>query len=159
MTNSIEDFVYVERLSTYSITDAEQLGRLMPYFNDTFNGEPLDQAVMEAMITSPYHDQLVARQPKGRIVGAAIMSLVIGSVGGTDRVGKKGYLEVFVVNPDERRQGIGGKLWEGVVGWCTEKGAGSLHFTSHHTRKEAHRFYTRHGAAVRETTVFQADLE
>jgi len=53
--------VSVERLSQYSEEDATQLGRLMPFLSENFDGEPVDKELLETIINSPFHDQLVAR--------------------------------------------------------------------------------------------------
>jgi GNAT superfamily N-acetyltransferase len=142
----------VERLTQYSEHDAEQLGRLMPFLSDSFTGEPVDAELLNTIITSPYHDQLVARL-EGRIVGGATLSLVIGAA-----AGKKGYLEDFVTDPTVRGKGVGGKVWDEMLAWCREHEV-SLDFTSRPSREAAHRFYHSHGAVVRETTVFHVDVE
>lgn len=144
--------VIVERLNEYSEDDAAQLGRLMPFLSDSFNGEPVDAELLQTIISSPYHDQLVARL-EGRIVGAATLSLVLGAA-----AGKRGHLEDFVTHPDVQGQGIGGKVWDEILAWCREQGV-DLDFTSHSDRQAAHRFYHAHGAVERETTVFHVDVE
>lgn len=144
--------VIVERLDYYSGQDMEDLGKLMHYLSDKFDGSPINHHIIEEIIESPYHDQLVARI-EGRIVGAATMSIIMG-VG----AGKKGYLNDFVTDPEFQKRGIGSKLWDEMVNWCNEFGV-DLEFTSNPSRAEAHDFYESHGAKVRDTDVFHVDLK
>lgn len=143
--------VIVERLQELASDDAEQLGLLMANLSDTYTGAPVDVEILMAIIDSPYHEQLVARL-KGRIVGAATLSIIMG-VGS----GQKGYLEDFVTNPDVRGQGIGDLIWHEMLRWCEERGV-NLNFTSNPNRTAAHQFYETHGAIVRETTVFRKEV-
>jgi len=141
------DNVAVEALTVYHDADAAGLGRLMPFLSERLSDAPVDEALLRAIIESPYHDQLVARLD-GRIVGAASLSLLMGP-----GVGRQGYLEDFVTDPSVRGQGVGDKIWQAMLGWCREREV-ALEFTSHPSRVAAHRFYGRQGAAVRDTTVF-----
>ena len=144
--------VMVERLDYYSGQDIEDLGKLMHYLSDKFDGSAISPEIIEEIIESPYHDQLVARI-EGRIVGAATMSIVMG-VG----AGKKGYLNDFVTDPDFQKRGIGNKLWDEMINWCNEYGV-DLEFTSNPKRTDAQNFYEQHGAEVRDTDVFQVILK
>ncbi len=143
--------MYVERLEHYSDDDAADLGRLMPHLSARFTSEPIDKKLLETIINSPFHDQLVARLD-GRIVGAATLSLIMGAA-----AGRKGYLEDFVADPDVRRQGIGKKVWDEMMNWCRERNV-DLGFTSHVSREAAHNFYHAQGAVIRDTSVFHVDV-
>jgi ribosomal protein S18 acetylase RimI-like enzyme len=143
--------VEVERLSEYSDDDAAGLGRLMPFLSDRFTDEPIRRELLEAIISSPNHEQLVARI-ESRIIGAATLSIVMG-IG----AGQKAYLEDFVTDPAIQRQGVGDKVWLEMMNWCGERGI-DLEFTSSSNRVEAHNFYFKHGAHVRDTTVFHVDV-
>ncbi|MFO0882489.1 MAG: GNAT family N-acetyltransferase [Candidatus Saccharimonadales bacterium] len=140
--------VKVERLQEYSEADAAGIGRLMPYLSERLSNEPVAEDLLRAIIDSPYHDQLVARL-NGLIVGAATMNLLMGP-----GVNKQGYLEDFVTDPEVRGVGIGDKVWQAMVTWCQEQDI-DFTFTSHPAREAAHRFYIKHGAEVRDTTVFR----
>lgn len=144
------DEVTIERLRTYSDTDGIELGRLMTYLSEKCNGEPIPREVLEAVIESKYHDQLVARC-HDRIVGAATVSLVMNIARGG-----MGYLEAFVVDPAVRGKGVADAIWEELMRWCAERGV-RLEFTSNNARIAAHKFYVAHGAAIRETTVFSVN--
>lgn len=143
--------VRVERLTTYNEGDAEQLGRLMPFLSELFSDDPVDPELLDAIIHSPYHDQLVARLD-GRIVGAATLSIVLGAA-----AGRKGRLEDFVTDATLQGKGIGGKVWDEMMRWCKEHEVG-LEFTSRPSREAAHRFYHERDAVVRDTTVFHKDM-
>jgi ribosomal protein S18 acetylase RimI-like enzyme len=147
------DTVSVEKLTEYSDEAARQLGRLMPFLSEHFTDDPVDQELLEAIIGSPYHDQLVAKL-EGRIVGAATMSVMMGV--GAERVG---YLEDFVTDPTLRNQGIGSKVWDEIVKWCQEQGiVAGFDFTSNPNRNAAHSFYRAYGGQIRRTTAFHVDV-
>ncbi len=139
--------VQVERLITYNPTDAVGIGRLMPYLDERLSEEPMDSKLLQAIISSPYHEQLVARID-GIIVGAATMNLLLGPA-----VGRMGYLEDFVVDGSIQSRGVGASIWNEMVDWCREWGV-DLSFTSNPNRSMAHRFYLKRGAEIRPTTSF-----
>lgn len=138
----------IEHLTAYSHDDAVQLGQLLTYLTPKATGDPVPQGWLEQVIASPYYTQIVARS-NGKIVGAATLSLIAEPL-----KGYVAYLESFVVDPDTRGQGIGDLLWQEMSEWCKEKDV-FLEFTSRADREAAHRFYLKHGATVRETTVFR----
>lgn len=144
--------VHVEGLTEYSAEDAAGIGRLMPFLSDRLTDEPMDEVLLRTIIESPHHEQLVARLD-GLIVGAATMNLLMGP-----GVGRQGYLEDFVTDKEVRGQGIGRKVWQGMLDWCVEQGV-DFRFTSNPVREDAHSFYLKNGAEVRETTVFHVAVE
>jgi GNAT superfamily N-acetyltransferase len=140
--------INIERLTTCSEQDAIDMGNLMPVLSDKFNDQPVDQGLLKEIIESPNHEQIVARLG-ARIVGCATLSITMG-VG----AGRKAYLEDFVVDPTTQGQGIGGKIWDEITLWCQEREV-SLFFTSSADKEDAHRFYLKRGATIRDTTVFR----
>jgi GNAT superfamily N-acetyltransferase len=148
--NSSNPQVIIERLTRYSESDAAELGKLMSFLSDRFNGDPIKQELLEAIINSPLHDQLVARVD-GHIVGAATVSIGMGVA-----AGMLGHLEDFVTDPGVRRQGVGSAVWQAVITWCEERGV-NLYFTSRPHRTAAHDFYLAYGAVIKNTTVFYVD--
>ncbi len=142
--------VTVERLDRYTARDAAAIGTLLPSLTPDFSGNPINKALLDEIIMSPHHDQLVARIA-GDIVGIATLSITIG-VG----AGRKAYLEDFVVSPEHQGKGIGSALWRDIAKWCRKHNA-PLHFTSSAKRKAAHQFYLKHGATIHETVVFRYD--
>lgn len=139
--------ITIERLTTYNGQDAADLGQLLAHLNTDHDGTPVPQEWLEKVIGSSFHDQIVARND-GKIVGAATLSIILHPT--QDQIG---YLESLVVDPDTRGQGVGDLLWQEIDKWCREKGV-KLEFTSRPSREAAHRFYLKHGATIRETTVF-----
>lgn len=140
--------INIERLTMYSEQDAIDMGKLMPVLSEKFSNQPINRGLLKEIIESPFHEQIVARLD-ARIVGCATLSITMG-VG----AGRKAYLEDFVVDPTIQGQGIGGKIWEEITKWCTEQDL-RLFFTSSAEKEDAHRFYEKKGASVRNTTVFQ----
>ena len=139
--------VTVERLNRYTPEDARGIGRLMPFLSEHASGEPIPEELLQQIITSPHHEQLVARLDS-IIVGAATLNMLMGPA-----VRKQGYLEDFVTDPQVRGKGIGNRIWDEMMKWCDENSV-DLTFTSHAGREAAHRFYLSHGARIRDTTVF-----
>lgn len=142
--------VVIERLKAYSAEDAAGIGRLMPFLSSSRTAKPMNKELLEEIIDSPHHEQLIARL-NGTIVGVATLSILMGPA-----VNKAAYLEDFVTDPDVRGKGIGSLMWDEIIRWCDERNV-RLDFTSKPTRKEAHDFYIARGAQVRETTVFRVD--
>ncbi len=105
------------------------------------------EALLMEIISSPYHEQLVARLD-AKIVGAATLNLLMGPA-----VQRMGYLEDFVTDP-KIRLGVGDKIWHEISLWCQQNDI-NLSFTSSPDRLKAHEFYLSHGATVRNTTVFK----
>ena len=139
--------VIIERLTAYTHEDAIGIGQLMPFLSQRMSDAPIAEELLTEIITSPYHEQIVARL-NGKIVGAATLSIIMGPA-----VGKQARLEGFVTDPEIRGQGIGSKIWDEAVRWCNERHI-DLEFTSSPSRKAAHSFYLARGAEIRDTTVF-----
>lgn len=146
---AIED-VSVRIVQEYTPEIASDIGALLPALSDTHNGEPVAEELLRGIIESPDRDQFVA-ELHGRIVGAATLNLILGPMG------KKAWLEDFVVSQDEsiRGKGVGFRLWRELRTWCVAREV-NLEFTSRPSRTEAHGFYERQGAEKRDTTPFKA---
>ena len=124
----------------------------MPFLSERLNGEPLEAPLLQAIIGSPFHEQLVARLDSV-IVGAATMKLLMGP-----GIKQEVYLEDFVVDKPIRGHGIGSSIWEEMLSWRKEQGV-NLSFTSNPKRASAHKFYLNHGAVIRLTSVFHVSLQ
>lgn len=146
--------VTVETLSSYSFEDAAGIGKLMPHLSSRLGDEPIDEKILRDIIASPYHDQLVARDEAGTIIGTATLSITMAA-----GVGRGAYLEDFVVSPHAQGAGIGSKLWSAMISWCEQKGAHKLDFTSSPSKKAAQHFYQKHGAVVRDTNHFRKTID
>lgn len=140
----------VERLADYNDADASELGQLIAQLSPHFGVKPVARDWIEKIIDSPYHDLIVARL-NGHIVGTATLSIILHPA--HDQIG---YLEAFVVDANVRGRGVGDLVWQEVTKWCNEHSV-QLAFTSNAKREAAHKFYLKHGAIARETTVFQYD--
>lgn len=140
----------IEILTEYNEQDASDIGKLMPTLSQRFTSDPIPEAFLRTIIDSPYHDQLVARDETGRIIGTATLSVIMGA-----GVRVKVYLEDFVVDPKVRGSGVGGKLWDAMMAWGRDHGANKLNFTSSvSTKQGAQSFYLNRGAVVRDTNYF-----
>lgn len=140
--------ITIERLVAYTPQDAIDIGKLMPVLSTKFDDQPIAKGLLKEIIESPFHEQIVARLDE-RIIGCATLSITMG-VG----AGRKAYLEDFVVDSTIQGQGVGSKIWEEITQWCNEHQL-NLFFTSSAEKEAAHQFYLKHGATIRDTTVFQ----
>ena len=145
--------ITIEILRRYSPDDAVQIGALMPHLSSRLDDTPIDEELLKDIISSPYHDQLVARDANGTIIGTATLSIVMAA-----GVGRGAYLEDFVVSPTAQGTGVGARLWDVMIAWCKEKGAHKLDFTSSASKEAAQRFYLKHGAVVRDTNHFRKTI-
>ena len=142
--------ITIEALTAYSLDDATVIGQLLSILSNSFDGRPVNEQVLTDIIASPYHDQLVARDVTGKIVGTLTVSLTMGA-----GVIRKAWLEDFIVDPTIQGMGIGSKLWDAAVMWCQDQEAKQLCFTSRPSRTSAHDFYTKRGAITYDTTFFK----
>lgn len=143
-------------VTEYSDRVAAGIGLLMPALSSCLSAAPMDQGRLETFIESPHHDQLLA-ELDGRVVGAAAMSLMLGTTPNSD----VSWLGDFVVSEDEsvRGHGVGYALfWHGIIEWSRAKRATHLLFTSRFEREQAHRFYFRQGCTNPTTALFAHDL-
>jgi GNAT superfamily N-acetyltransferase len=145
---------------------AAEIGQLMPMLSPRFGGEPLELSDLQERIDSPFHDQLVVieRSPEQfkettRVIGAASMSLVIGSgVRVWGEKNRKAMLEDFVVHEDSRGTGAAELLWLACVAWCEEHGTARMEFTSEEHRVAARKFYQKMGAVITDDPHFVFEI-
>ncbi len=145
--------ITIERLKKYSDADAAGIGKLGPSLSARFNEDPVNAKTLRTIIESPLHEQIVARDENGKIVGAATMNAVFAPF-----AGKIGYLEEIVVDANTQGAGIGGKLWDEIVAWAREMGLERIEFTSRKDRAATHAFYEKRGAFVRESNPYRFEL-
>lgn len=105
------------------------------------------------LISSPYHDMLVAYDDNHKIIGIATLSIIMGPI-----VRKVAYLEDFVTDASLRGKGIGSALWDEMLVWAKEKGCSELCFTSGQGREAAQAFYLKRGAKIYDTNFFRYEL-
>lgn len=141
----------IERVVEVTAETAQGIGELMPVLSTKLTDNPIDLEVLNSIVESPDRDLFIARL-KGRIVGSAVMNLIVSTSG------KKAWLDDFVVSSDEniRGSGVGYALWQHIVAWSQERQA-PLEFTSSPVRERAHEFYHRQGAEIKPTAVFHLD--
>lgn len=106
----------------------------------------------EEIISSPYHDLLIAEE-EGKIIGIATLTVIMGP-----NIRKNAYLEDFVTDQDYRGKGVGSALWDEMLKWAREKGCKNLEFTCGNGRETAQEFYKHHGAEIYETNFFRKAL-
>lgn len=143
----------MEPLKTYDHQDAAQIGHLFTYLSERFDGSPVPEETLRDIIESPYHEQLVARRDDGSIVGTATLAILIGA-----GVGRKAWLDDFVVDATLQGGGVGGLLWNAMIEWCKNNNATILSFTSNPKRVAAHAFYLKRGAEIYETDYFKKKI-
>lgn len=112
----------------------------------------IEKAWFDDIITSPWHDLLIA-EDDGKIIGFACLSVTMGP-----GIRKNAYLEDFVVDSTIRGKGIGSALWDAMQDWAAEKGCQKLEFTCGNGREAAQAFYKNHGAEIYETNFFRKDI-
>jgi len=106
----------------------------------------------EELITSPYHDMLLAIEDN-KIIGIATLSIHMGPI-----IRKNAYLEDFVTDQSVRGKGVGTALWNAMLDWATQKGCRNLEFTCGTGREASQQFYKNHGATIYDTNFFRKAL-
>ncbi|MBR2710710.1 GNAT family N-acetyltransferase [Candidatus Saccharibacteria bacterium] len=102
------------------------------------------------LISSPYHDMLLAFDEDNKIIGIATLSIIMGPI-----IRKNAYLEDFVTDKSCRGQGVGTALWNAMLEWAKDHGCQELNFTSGHGRESAQEFYRHKGAEIYDTNFFR----
>ncbi len=143
------DEAIIEIVQNYDELLASELGKLMPYLDGRKTSSPVDQDILQDIISSPFHDLFIAKSAD-HIVGTATISLLLGPC-----AGRVAFLEDFVVHPKLRGKGVANSLWISIIEWSKVQKATKLEFTSNPTRIAAHKFYQKHGATIRETDYFR----
>ena len=143
----------IKVLDKYTPESASRIRELMTQLSRSGKdrGE-ITKEWLEEIITSPYHDILIATDDSGKIIGIASLSII------ANLRDKKAYLEDFVTDTTLRGQGIGSALWDAMIDWAREKGCTELIFTSGYEREAAHRFYLSHDAKIYDTAFFRKTL-
>ena len=105
------------------------------------------------LISSPYHDMLIALDDNDKIIGIATLSVHMGPI-----IRKNAYLEDFVTDNNVRGQGVGSALWDAMLDWAKEKGCVNLEFTCGNGREASQQFYKNHGATIYDTNFFRKEI-
>ena len=144
----------IETLKSYTQETANRIRELLIQLSRSGKdrGE-IPEEWFQDLITSDYHDMLIAKNDDGKIIGIATLSIIMGPI-----VRKIAYLEDFVTDESVRGQGIGDALWQAMLKWAKEKGCTELNFTSGHGREAAQAFYQKRGAEIYDTNFFRKTI-
>ena len=144
----------IQQLNSYDETTATRIRELLIQLSRSGRdrGE-IPREWFEDLISSPYHDMLLALDDNDRIIGIATLSIIMGPI-----VRRVAYLEDFVTDKDHRGQGVGSTLWNAMLDWAREKHCTELCFTSGHGREAAQAFYLHKGAEIYDTNYFRFPL-
>lgn len=144
----------VKKLETYTPEVAARVRELLIQLSRSGKDKgEIPREWFEDVISSPYHDLLIAEED-GKILGIATLSILMGP-----GIRKNAYLEDFVTDSTVRGKGIGSALWQAMLDWAAEKGCKDLEFTCGHGRESAQAFYKHHGASVYDTNFFRKPIE
>lgn len=144
----------VKKLETYTPEVAARVRELLIQLSRSGKDKgEIPREWFEDVISSPYHDLLIAEED-GKILGIATLSILMGP-----GIRKNAYLEDFVTDSTVRGKGIGSALWQAMLDWAAEKGCKDLEFTCGHGRESAQAFYKHHGAEIYDTNFFRKPIE
>lgn len=144
----------ISLLTKYDKSSADRIRELLIQLSRSGKdrGE-IPEAWFNDLISSPFHDMLLAYDDNNTIIGIATLSIIMGPI-----VKKIAYLEDFVTDSSIRGQGVGGQLWDAMLNWAKDKGCTELCFTSGHGREAAQTFYLNKGAKIYDTNFFRLPL-
>ena len=147
--------IKIIKMERYSEDLACEMGKLLLQLSTKWDGLPVGQEWIEQVVRSSWHDELLAFDESGKLVGMATMTVVLGA-----KIGRNAYLEDFVVDSECRGQGIGTKMWEAIVAWGREKECKRLEFSASGNDKKAGavQFYLKMGAEIYDTNFFRVGL-
>ncbi len=128
----------------------EAFQRLVPQL--TQNNPPPSRGELAALLADPASTLLVARNSRGKIIGA--LTLAVYRV----PTGVRSIIEDVIVDESARGQGVGEALMRRAIELAKEKGAGNISLTSNPMRGAANRLYLRMGFQKRETNSYQMKL-
>lgn len=143
----------IAKLEKYTPEVANQIRKLLIQLSRSGKdrGE-IPREWFEELISSPYHDMLIATE-EDKIIGIATLSVHMGPI-----IRKNAYLEDFVTDQTVRGKGTGSALWQAILEWAAEKGCKNLEFTCGNGREIAQQFYKNHGATVYDTNFFRKEI-
>lgn len=141
----------IEYLSYPSTQDIQTIQRLLKQLSNHRKSYAISEDFIAEISASPYHDILIARAADtNSIVGCATLSVTFGS-----GVGRRVWLDDFIIDDQHQGKGIGSLLWDEMLVWAQHHDATALQFTSSDKHKAAHGFYFKKGAVIRDTNFFK----
>ena len=129
----------------------EAFQRLVPQLTD--KNPPPSLELLTALVKSDSSTLMVARDARGRIIGA--LTLAVYRV----PTGIRSIIEDVIVDKSARGQGIGEALTRRALEIAKEAGAAHVTLTSNPIREAANRLYLRVGFKKRETNAYQYKFE
>ena len=129
----------------------EAFQRLVPQLTDKNPPPSLD--LLTALVKSDSSTLMVARDARGRIIGA--LTLAVYRV----PTGIRSIIEDVIVDKSARGQGIGEALTRRALEIAKEAGAAHVTLTSNPIREAANRLYLRVGFKKRKTNAYQYKFE
>lgn len=144
----------ITKLEKYTPEAADQIRQLLIQLSRSGKdrGE-IPKAWFDDLISSPYHDMLIALDDNDKVIGIATLSIHMGPI-----IRKNAYLEDFVTDSSVRGQGVGSALWAAMLDWAKEKGCHNLEFTCGVGREASQQFYKNHGATIYDTNFFRKEI-
>ena len=144
----------ITTLTEYTPATAERIRELLVQLSRSGKDKgEIPREWFDDIISSPWHDMLLALDDDGKIIGIASLSVTMGP-----GIRKNAYLEDFVTDSTVRGQGIGGQLWDAMLDWAAAKGCHNLEFTCGHGREASQEFYKHHGAEIYDTNFFRKTI-
>ena len=140
----------VEISTAYSPELAAGIGLLGPQLDPLFSSDPVPEARLRSIIDSPSHDQLIARRDNALIVGAATMSVVMGSL-----FGERGQLEDFVLDASVQGGPVAPMMWEAMSNWCASRGLPEWYFQTEPDKPRAVGFYNRNATLLPDSITYK----
>ena len=147
--------IEIKRLEKYDEKLAADMGKLLLQLSSKWDGSPISREWIENVVKSPWHDELLAFDENGKLVGMASMSVLLGA-----KIIQNAYLEDFVIDSEYRRHGVGRQMWNAMLEWGREKKCKRLEFTSsgNEAKDGAVQFYLKMGAGIHKTNFFRIEL-
>ncbi|MCL2451965.1 GNAT family N-acetyltransferase [Candidatus Saccharibacteria bacterium] len=142
--------IKIERLKKLTARDTADINRILPNLTEDYDGRSVDKTGLKKVIDSPLHEQFVARDDEGRIIGMATLAEVISIYHGS-----VAYLEDIFVDPTAGQRGVGSAIWDEMLNWCRERDIKRMEFTCRPEREAARKFYLKHGCEIRNTDAFR----
>ena len=147
--------VAVEFLTRASAQDIDAIQKLLAQLSDNFQNLTLSREFIDEIIHSSYHEILLARDTSsGTIIGCATLSITFGA-----GAGRRVWLDDFIIDSNHQGKGIGGLLWKEAIEWAKRHDANTIQFTSSDKHKQAHSFYLKRGAIIRDTNFFKKSID
>lgn len=145
----------IELLTNYNQEVADRIRELLIQLSRSGKdrGE-IPESWFNDIISSPWHDLIVAKNEADQIIGIVTVSVLMGP-----GIRKNAYLEDFVTDQSVRGQGVGDQIWQFALDWAREKGCKNLEFTCGQGRESAQKFYKKHGAEIYDTNFFRKSLQ